>query len=194
MCRGDHGLAGAGSAAPMSGMARIWFFRPSLTPQLGAVTAFAPMIYANGAPVCDDRARYHVLPRFPAGDLPLYGSASRVCRPPKTTTLQLAGEGRRITFRWSGSRAGLRAFLQPVIVSRPIRSASCRARRRWRRPTSRPWPIPRPALKPHSTNGGANWFGGLSERGKSFEFNGLVPALPFVAPAKNGTAGGWWRM
>lgn len=34
-----------------SGMARVWFFRPSLTPQFGAVTAFAPLIYANGAPV-----------------------------------------------------------------------------------------------------------------------------------------------
>jgi hypothetical protein len=34
-----------------SGMARVWFFRPSLTPQFGAVTAFSPVIFANGAPV-----------------------------------------------------------------------------------------------------------------------------------------------
>ena len=33
------------------GMARVWFFRPSLTPQFGAVQAFSPMIYANGAPI-----------------------------------------------------------------------------------------------------------------------------------------------
>jgi hypothetical protein len=33
------------------GMARIWFFRGALTPQLGAVTAFSPEIYANAVPV-----------------------------------------------------------------------------------------------------------------------------------------------
>ncbi len=34
-----------------SGMARVWFFRPSLTPQFGAVQAFSPRIYVNGAPI-----------------------------------------------------------------------------------------------------------------------------------------------
>jgi hypothetical protein len=33
------------------GMSRVWFFRPQLTPQFGAVTAFAPVISANGAPI-----------------------------------------------------------------------------------------------------------------------------------------------
>ncbi len=33
------------------GMARVWFFRGALTPQFGAVTAFDPVIFANGAPV-----------------------------------------------------------------------------------------------------------------------------------------------
>jgi hypothetical protein len=33
------------------GTARVWFYRPSLTPQFGAVQAFDPMIYANGAPI-----------------------------------------------------------------------------------------------------------------------------------------------
>ena len=33
------------------GMARVWFFRGQLTPQFGAVAAFDPGIYANGAPV-----------------------------------------------------------------------------------------------------------------------------------------------
>jgi hypothetical protein len=36
---------------PGPGLARIWFYRPSLTPQFGAVQAFAPQIYANGAPI-----------------------------------------------------------------------------------------------------------------------------------------------
>ncbi|HUC10834.1 MAG TPA: hypothetical protein VL985_10480 [Stellaceae bacterium] len=36
---------------PKPGMARVWFFRPSLTPQFGAVTAFSPEIFANGTPV-----------------------------------------------------------------------------------------------------------------------------------------------
>jgi hypothetical protein len=34
------------------GMARVWFLRGSITPN-GAVQAFAPMIYANGAPVAN---------------------------------------------------------------------------------------------------------------------------------------------
>ena len=38
-------------APPRPGMARVWFFRPSLTPQFGAVTAYSPAIYANGAPL-----------------------------------------------------------------------------------------------------------------------------------------------
>jgi hypothetical protein len=33
------------------GMARVWFLRASISPQFGAVQAFAPVIYANGAPV-----------------------------------------------------------------------------------------------------------------------------------------------
>jgi hypothetical protein len=33
------------------GTARVWFFRGSISPQFGAVQAFSPMIYANGAPV-----------------------------------------------------------------------------------------------------------------------------------------------
>ncbi len=33
------------------GTARVWFYRPSLTPQFGAVQAFSPLIYANGAPI-----------------------------------------------------------------------------------------------------------------------------------------------
>lgn len=33
------------------GMARVWFYRPSLTPQFGAVQAFDPMIFANEAPI-----------------------------------------------------------------------------------------------------------------------------------------------
>lgn len=33
------------------GMARVWFFRGSISPQFGAVQAFSPMIYANGAPI-----------------------------------------------------------------------------------------------------------------------------------------------
>lgn len=33
------------------GLARVWFFRPSLTPQFGAVQAYDPVIYANGAPI-----------------------------------------------------------------------------------------------------------------------------------------------
>lgn len=33
------------------GTARVWFLRGSLSPQLGAVQAFSPMIYANGAPL-----------------------------------------------------------------------------------------------------------------------------------------------
>ena len=37
--------------APRPGMARVWFFRGQLTPQFGAVAAFSPEIYANGAPV-----------------------------------------------------------------------------------------------------------------------------------------------
>ena len=41
-----------GQVAPgKPGMALVWFFRGALTPQLGAVTAFSPQIYANGAPV-----------------------------------------------------------------------------------------------------------------------------------------------
>ena len=36
---------------PRPGLARVWFYRPSLTPQFGAVQAFSPEIYANGAPV-----------------------------------------------------------------------------------------------------------------------------------------------
>ncbi len=32
-------------------MARVWFLRGSISPQFGAVQAFSPMIYANGAPV-----------------------------------------------------------------------------------------------------------------------------------------------
>jgi hypothetical protein len=35
------------------GMARVWFYRPQLTPQFGAVTAFSPVISANGAPIAD---------------------------------------------------------------------------------------------------------------------------------------------
>ena len=38
---------------PRPGMARVWFFRPQLTPQFGAVTAFSPVIYMNGAPIAD---------------------------------------------------------------------------------------------------------------------------------------------
>jgi hypothetical protein len=34
------------------GTARVWFLRGSITP-IGAVQAFAPMIYANGAPVAN---------------------------------------------------------------------------------------------------------------------------------------------
>jgi hypothetical protein len=54
------GFAGCAKATAVSqaqapplrpGMARVWFFRPSLTPQFGAVTAYSPMVYANGAPV-----------------------------------------------------------------------------------------------------------------------------------------------
>lgn len=54
---GFSGCAEATAVSPAQvsplrpGLARIWFFRPSLTPQLGAVTAFDPMIYVNGAPV-----------------------------------------------------------------------------------------------------------------------------------------------
>jgi len=33
------------------GMARVWFFRGSPTPQFGAVQAFSPMIYVDGAPI-----------------------------------------------------------------------------------------------------------------------------------------------
>jgi hypothetical protein len=36
---------------PRPGLARVWFFRPSLTPQFGAVQAFSPEISANGAPI-----------------------------------------------------------------------------------------------------------------------------------------------
>jgi hypothetical protein len=36
---------------PRPGMARVWFFRPSLTPQFGAVAAFAPMVYVNDQPI-----------------------------------------------------------------------------------------------------------------------------------------------
>ncbi len=36
---------------PRPGVARVWFFRPSLTPQFGAVQAFSPEIYVNGAPI-----------------------------------------------------------------------------------------------------------------------------------------------
>ena len=38
---------------PRPGMARVWFFRPQLTPQFGAVTAFSPVICMNGAPIAD---------------------------------------------------------------------------------------------------------------------------------------------
>ena len=54
---GSTGCAQATAVSPAqvsplpSEMARVWFFRPQLTPQFGAVTAFAPMIYVNGAPV-----------------------------------------------------------------------------------------------------------------------------------------------
>ena len=36
---------------PAPGTARVWFLRASLSPQFGAVQAFSPMIYADGAPV-----------------------------------------------------------------------------------------------------------------------------------------------
>lgn len=44
-------IAQAQLAPAAPGMARVWFLRASLSPQFGAVQAFSPMIYANGAPV-----------------------------------------------------------------------------------------------------------------------------------------------
>ncbi|HEY3911673.1 MAG TPA: hypothetical protein VGM07_17565 [Stellaceae bacterium] len=44
-------IAQAPTPAVKPGMSRVWFFRPQLTPQFGAVTAFAPVVYANGAPI-----------------------------------------------------------------------------------------------------------------------------------------------
>jgi hypothetical protein len=73
-----------------SGMARIWFFRPSLTPQLGAVTAFAPMIYANGAPVATIAPGTTFYRDFPPGT---YRFTVQPLGLPtaQATTLQLAG-------------------------------------------------------------------------------------------------------
>ena len=191
-CAEATAVSQAQAPPPRPGMARVWFFRPSLTPQFGAVTAYSPMVYANGAPVGAIAPGTDFYRDFAPGTYRFmvepYGLPT-----PQSVTLQLAAgdtglsAGRLDRQLDPGLSAGKLEFCSEylrhsvdVAAGRPRLSADAGLSRR--------------ALNPHSTNGGANWFGGLSERGKSFEFNGLVPALPFVAPAKNGTAGGWWRM
>jgi hypothetical protein len=52
-CAQQTGATVSQAAVPplKPGLARVWFFRPALTPQFGAVTAFSPMIYVDGGPV-----------------------------------------------------------------------------------------------------------------------------------------------
>lgn len=71
-------MALAGCAPPASGVtqaqlppikpgtARVWFLRGSITPY-GAVQAFAPMIYANGAPVAKIATGTEFYRDFPPG-------------------------------------------------------------------------------------------------------------------------------
>jgi hypothetical protein len=50
-CAKATGISPGQVAPAPAGMARVWFVRPFSTPQFGAVTAFDPEIYANGASV-----------------------------------------------------------------------------------------------------------------------------------------------
>ena len=100
---GDRGLAGTGSAAAISGMARVWFFRPSLTPRSSApLQPFAPTDLCQWCAGRRNRARHLRFYRdFPPGTYrftvqPL-GSADD-----PGSNAAAGGPERRITFRWIG--------------------------------------------------------------------------------------------
>ena len=71
------------------GKARVWFFRPSLTPQFGWVAAFSPMIYVNGQPLAAIPVQTAFFRDFPPGTYRFtvqpYGLPTA-----QSTTLQLA--------------------------------------------------------------------------------------------------------
>jgi hypothetical protein len=71
------------------GMARVWFLRGSISPQFGAVQAFSPEIYANGAPVATIPVATGFYRDFPPGTYRFtvqpFGLPT-----PQATTLQLA--------------------------------------------------------------------------------------------------------